>query len=258
MRKFLIGGCAVVIALLSVMVLTGFKSSDHKDQAWNVAEQRLAQLMEASVLLDTTNQKWVIKINGVYPLHSAADAFQKQVSAWEKPLKLSAVSYATNNGAAVAKSRWVEAGVNVQWMAVERGEHQIYWVFQYELPAQSGHRAAVNTLSQLQAELIRNLQAMGMTYEWNGTVQGQVSNGKHTPEGTVADVAQQFSRNNTLTVEETYADQGTFSASYYAPELGKGVQSGGHTIQLQIAAHQVSGTQEQRVSIGLPLITIEY
>ncbi|MNP79602.1 hypothetical protein D3C76_1774840 [compost metagenome] len=57
---------------------------------------------------------------------------------------------------------------------------------------------------------------------------------------------------------ESYQDEMTLSHSYRAPELGFDLVSGDHHIDLQIAVHQDELLGMNRITIGFPIITIEY
>ncbi|MNP78674.1 hypothetical protein D3C76_1763460 [compost metagenome] len=58
--------------------------------------------------------------------------------------------------------------------------------------------------------------------------------------------------------EESYEDNTTYSRSYSVPGLERTVRSGRHALALQLAVHTNGNNNANRVTIGLPLITIEY
>lgn len=57
---------------------------------------------------------------------------------------------------------------------------------------------------------------------------------------------------------ERYEDAATASVSYQATELPLEIMSGSHLLNMQLAVHQVSGQDNARVTVGFPVITIEY
>ncbi|MBY0205496.1 YwmB family TATA-box binding protein [Paenibacillus cucumis (ex Kampfer et al. 2016)] len=57
---------------------------------------------------------------------------------------------------------------------------------------------------------------------------------------------------------ERYEDGATASVSYQATELPLEIMSGSHLLNMQLAVHQVSGQNDARVTVGFPVITIEY
>lgn len=61
-----------------------------------------------------------------------------------------------------------------------------------------------------------------------------------------------------ISAAETYEDAATASISYTVPSTMHTVQSGEHRLALQAAVHKDDVLGGNRVTIGLPLITIEY
>lgn len=57
---------------------------------------------------------------------------------------------------------------------------------------------------------------------------------------------------------ESYEDVSTVSRSYAIPGIKRFVNSGDHKIALQVAVHKNDNDNSNRVTIGLPVITIEY
>nr|WP_154959717.1 YwmB family TATA-box binding protein [Paenibacillus xylanexedens] len=57
---------------------------------------------------------------------------------------------------------------------------------------------------------------------------------------------------------ERYEDGATASVSYQATALPLEIMSGSHLLNIQLAVHQVSGQNDARVTVGFPVITIEY
>ncbi|MNC45556.1 hypothetical protein D3C75_945270 [compost metagenome] len=102
------------------------------------------------------------------------------------------------------------------------------------------------------------LLAAGISPEWNASLQGEASlqglpqEALSQIEGTIAG---QFTG---LKAEEDYADDTTGSRSYSVPGLARTVSSGDHLIALQAAVHKNGNDGRNRVTIGMPLITIEY
>ncbi|MNW68346.1 hypothetical protein D3C74_470940 [compost metagenome] len=61
-----------------------------------------------------------------------------------------------------------------------------------------------------------------------------------------------------MQAKERYTDATTVAVSYEAPELPLMVQSGEHQVQMQMAVHENRAQQNKRITLGFPLITIEY
>jgi len=113
---------------------------------------------------------------------------------------------------------------------------------------------------------------------WNMSVQGKLSemnedNGKPA-RIEVSNMAQagaeikaseqlaalevKLSREVDMKEVERYEDRATASVSYQATELPLEILSGSHLLNMQLAVHQVSGQDDARVTVGFPVITIEY
>jgi hypothetical protein len=67
-----------------------------------------------------------------------------------------------------------------------------------------------------------------------------------------------FSRELDMKEVERYEDAATASVSYQATALPLEILSGLHLLNMQLAVHQVSGQDDARVTVGFPVITIEY
>ncbi|AIQ49294.1 hypothetical protein R70723_27915 [Paenibacillus sp. FSL R7-0273] len=102
------------------------------------------------------------------------------------------------------------------------------------------------------------LLAAGITAEWNASLQGtslvEESPGEalERVEGAIAE------RLDGLDAMESYEDDATSSRSYGITGAQRYVNSGEHRLALQAAVHKNSNDNSNRVTIGLPLITIEY
>lgn len=100
--------------------------------------------------------------------------------------------------------------------------------------------------------------AAGITPQWNASLQGMSSlqgsprEALERVQGTIAE------RLNGLEPAESYGDVATYSRTYSVKDAQRVVNSGEHRIALQAAVHQNSNDSSNRVTIGLPLITIEY
>ncbi|MBU5673272.1 YwmB family TATA-box binding protein [Paenibacillus sp. MSJ-6] len=123
-------------------------------------------------------------------------------------------------------------------------------------------RQAMSSLSEQQALLGQSLLDEGITAEWNAAVQGMRKQPDELERGSLKEaldgVEKQFPKKLDLTLVEQYEDQDTISRTYYSAYLPISVDSGGQKVGLQAALHIHSVTGEQEVSLGSPLLTIEY
>jgi hypothetical protein len=101
------------------------------------------------------------------------------------------------------------------------------------------------------------LQA-GIAAEWNASLQG-LAKEQSGPQAALLATEQVLAERLTgIAAEESYGDDTTSSRSYSVPGLQRTVTSGSHNLALQLAVHRNGNDNKNRVTIGLPLITIEY
>lgn len=124
----------------------------------------------------------------------------------------------------------------------------------------------VETQDLLQAEAVQTaaadagaqMLAAGITPEWNASLQGTSSVSVSPREALERVEGAITERLGGLKAAESYEDDATYSRSYSIEGAQRYVNSGDNRIALQAAVHQNSNDNSNRVTIGLPLITIEY
>ncbi|WP_042196158.1 YwmB family TATA-box binding protein [Paenibacillus camerounensis] len=102
------------------------------------------------------------------------------------------------------------------------------------------------------------LLAAGITPEWNASLQGTSPAGESSGEALERVEGTMAERLDGLEALESYEDDVTSSRSYGITGAQRYVNSGEHRLALQAAVHKNSNDNSNRVTIGLPLITIEY
>ena len=102
------------------------------------------------------------------------------------------------------------------------------------------------------------LEQSNIKAEWNVSLQG-VAEQQGGPEGVLSQteglLKEQF---KAVDEKESYTDVATVSRTYSIPDLKRSVVSGNHSVSAQIAVHQEDQNGTNRLTIGFPLITIEY
>nr|WP_246354658.1 YwmB family TATA-box binding protein [Paenibacillus phytohabitans] len=101
------------------------------------------------------------------------------------------------------------------------------------------------------------LQA-GIVAEWNVSLQAPAKEQSGPQAALLATEQNLAAQLPGIHAEENYADETTSSRSYNVPGLQRTVSSGGHELSLQLAVHRDGNEDRNRVTLGLPLITIEY
>lgn len=121
---------------------------------------------------------------------------------------------------------------------------------------------AMTFMTEHQEMAGQSLAEEGVAVEWNAALQGTMKQ-SDLPKGSSLGEAMdklenQFADELELTSVEQYEDQDTISRTYRSSHLPITVNSGGELVAFQAAVHVHSETGEQEVSLGSPLLTIEY
>ena len=96
--------------------------------------------------------------------------------------------------------------------------------------------------------------AAGDSAQWYVNVQGKLS-----ADATIADVRPHVEAEADATLVEAYEDGGTtFSYAYAAPAFATKVGEGDGAISLQAAAHLDTENDAWRVTLGTPVVMMEY
>lgn len=102
------------------------------------------------------------------------------------------------------------------------------------------------------------MNTIGIQPEWNASLQGTAGSQEAPREALAYAERSVAAEIPGLRAVEDYMDETTYSRSYSVPGLARYVQSGSHTVAMQTAVHKDGNTGKNRVTIGMPLITIEY
>lgn len=108
------------------------------------------------------------------------------------------------------------------------------------------------------ADAGRALQKAGIAAEWNASLQAPAK-AQNEPQFALAAAEQVIAAQLPgMHAEEKYTDETTASRSYSVPGLARTVSSGSHSLALQLAVHRDVNEDRNRVTIGMPVITVEY
>ncbi|MFF2912794.1 YwmB family TATA-box binding protein [Paenibacillus sp. NPDC057934] len=94
--------------------------------------------------------------------------------------------------------------------------------------------------------------------EWNASLQGTAKEQGQPKEALLVTEKNFAAQVPGLAEAESYEDEATYNRSYTVPGLERFVVSGSHKLGMQAAVHRDDINNENRITIGLPLITIEY
>ncbi|MFC3747944.1 YwmB family TATA-box binding protein [Paenibacillus sp. GCM10012306] len=98
----------------------------------------------------------------------------------------------------------------------------------------------------------------GIDAEWNASLQGTAKEQGQPKEALLVTEKNLAAQVPGLAEAESYEDDATYSRSYTVPGLERFVVSGNHKLAMQAAVHRDDINNENRITIGFPLITIEY
>ncbi|MBW4082744.1 YwmB family TATA-box binding protein [Paenibacillus sp. S150] len=235
-------------------------SSPAAPHASSPAEAGIDGLADSLALLTTLGMtatqpdsplRLVLKWQGEYSSDaSAADAAERLAG----KLGLGNASRSDEDGHMTSRAAAALAGAQASLFWSELGGGRSYVIVTYEtadlLKAPELPAAAVSAGKEL-------LQA-GIAAEWNVSLQGAAKD-QSGPEAALFSIEQSLQpRLPGMNPEESYEDNATYSRSYSVPGLERAVSSGSHLIALQLAVHKNGNNNTNRVTLGFPLITIEY
>ncbi|WP_339167221.1 YwmB family TATA-box binding protein [Paenibacillus sp. FSL R5-0341] len=146
-------------------------------------------------------------------------------------------------------------GVGLLVNVVDTGDNGYYAIVQLSGDAHTDR----NTLMTLHEQVDQLLVDSGMKAGWNMSVQGTAANAtEFDASEQLALIETDLSKNVDLASVESYTDVASASVSYEAAELPLSIKSGSHMLNMQLAVHQVGEQGNNRITVGFPVITIEY
>ncbi|CAM4510476.1 YwmB family TATA-box binding protein [Paenibacillus xylanexedens] len=146
-------------------------------------------------------------------------------------------------------------GVGMLVNVVETGDNGYYAIVQLSGDTQTDRKALITLHEEVEQLLVDS----GMKATWNMSVQGTVVTAtEHDASQQLELIEEQLSTKVDIASVERYTDAGTASVSYKAAELPLSIKSGSHMLNMQLAVHQVGDELDNRITVGFPVITIEY
>ncbi|WP_338532812.1 YwmB family TATA-box binding protein [Paenibacillus peoriae] len=245
-------GIIAILVLGTVLVLAGWRYGALQTNRYDSreAETALRSLLIISDQAPGTLDKLVVKWQGDWiSNHEEPADVAAQIA---DQLNIPTVNKLVENGHTVYRSVRHSEDLRIRLNVMERQTGQWYVVVQLE-----SNNAGRERLIQLHKLCAERLKSMGIQAKWNTALQRSL----HTKESkdqllklTEASLAENIS----MQAKERYTDATTVAISYEAPELPLMIQSGEHQVQMQMAVHEDREQQNTRITLGFPLITIEY
>ncbi|MED5020150.1 YwmB family TATA-box binding protein [Paenibacillus chibensis] len=244
----------VGFGLLCITVL-GFMWGDF----WNGMTQAEAkEADELHALLELGQQtvdqplKVVVKWQGEWD-GSGTDDAKAAAQKLSQSLELPPVSEWMENGHTTYRVLDEKNKVGIRFNWQEISAEQSYIIIQLE----AGSSSEWANLSDLQKECGTKMRAAGIDAKWNASLQG-LGNKEENPAALMDRIEGSLERTMDAVPMETYQDATTVSNAYQVPSLTSRIRSGSTWLNMQVAVHEDETTGENRVTIGLPVITIEY
>ncbi|MGG4217798.1 YwmB family TATA-box binding protein [Paenibacillus jamilae] len=245
-------GVIAILVLGTVLVLAGWRygALQTNGTGSREAETTLRSLLTISDQTPGTLDKLVVKWQGDWIPNSADPADMAAQIADQ--LNLPAASKLVENGHALYRSVRDSEDLKIRLNIMERQAGQWYVVVQLE-SSDTGREQLIQ-LHKLCAE---QLHSIGVQAQWNIAVQRSLQ-AKESVDQLMKQTEASLAGNISMQAKERYTDATTVAVSYEAPELPLRVQSGQHQVQMQMAVHENREQHNKRITLGFPLITIEY
>ena len=112
-------------------------------------------------------------------------------------------------------------------------------------------------LLKWQEQMSTQLKDQGIQGKWNVMIQGNAAEEislQNNPKEFLAELVHAYKGN----VVESYEDATTFSTSLFSSEFEASIRSGNQKVNVQIALHLDTTSGLWRLTVGTPIITMEY
>ncbi|MCY9665881.1 YwmB family TATA-box binding protein [Paenibacillus alginolyticus] len=139
-------------------------------------------------------------------------------------------------------------------VASPQGQSACYVVLRLD----ASHEAEQSELIKWQEQASEQLKKLGINGQWNVMVQGYVNEQEQSSQESSIKLVNAIALAFKGKTVESYKDQNTVSASLASGEFQSSIKSGNQEVNLQIALHQESTTGKLRLTVGTPIITMEY
>ncbi|ETT38138.1 hypothetical protein MKZ07_18050 [Paenibacillus sp. FSL P4-0338] len=247
-----------------MLLLSGFRSAETAGRSGvqsTVASAAAGELQESLALLTTLGGqasspgaplRLVLKWQGEY---SGEEAAGTAVQSLSDRLGLGEMSSADNEGHRAWRSAvQLSGGIQVSLFWSELGGGRSYCIVTLETADLLGSPE----LPDAAADTGEAMLQAGIAADWNASLQAPAKEQGGTQAALLATEKLLAAELPGIQAEESYADVSTFSHSYSVPGLQRIVSSGNHSLAFQLAVHKNVNADENRITLGMPLITIEY
>ncbi|PZE19793.1 YwmB family TATA-box binding protein [Paenibacillus xerothermodurans] len=244
-------GLLLLAALLTVIATTAWAAP----RGPGTYGQDLAQLLAVSDDIMTNERTVIIKHTSAYHPFGSKNEFMEMGERISHHFNIASphTQLVQNNDHLLYQAELLGAdGVQrtILWIGFQDGSSQL------TATAKVDHSEEMRALQQVQNDMTAQLEALDVTPDWCVTIQGAA---KVTDTRQELLFSKLFERLQAAEIGR-YQDAGSVSVSYHVPTLSQSNSAIGDAdaMNLQVAVHRDSMTLKQRVTIGMPAISIEY
>ncbi|MCY9692951.1 YwmB family TATA-box binding protein [Paenibacillus alginolyticus] len=240
------GIIAIYIILFSLLVGC-YASANSAAQT----KSDLRTVWELSQKVLEQSDKIIIKHSSPYQNYSTKANFDEMAIQISEKLQFPLKKVDMHEEHPIYESTYLEGEeVNVSLILLGTDKQEAYLIVKRETVG----KETINQAEAWEQKMEELLVSAGIKPNWNIVIQGLLPTKQETSEEFFRVV-----QNGTGAKEiERYDGYRTSSVTYISPEIKSSVKSANRLVNLQAAIHQVTGTDEMRATIGIPLITIEY
>lgn len=210
-------------------------------------------ILPLSKQLTEGNQKVLIKHFSPYKKFSNEDEFLKIGDELSRTFNLPCGSVKIHDGEHfiynTTKDLSDDLSLTLLFMGMNQ-DHSSNLFIKLETESEKG----LITIAQVQNELEKQLHSIGLSSNWNIIVQGTLASGY----SDLRQLDHWLEQNLNVKEIEKYTDSGTISVSYYSPKIHHTIETQNQKMNVQLAIHRNSITDQWKVTMGTPVITIEY
>lgn len=221
-------------------------------------EQEALQLLNTVKPYMTSENQITFKYTGYYGTcgGAAQDMLQtgKKLSQAFGISQVEVLGESNSHPTYTVKSEVLSGAVATVTVASPQGQSACYVVLRLD----ASHEAEQSELVMWQEQAGEQLKNLGINGQWNVMVQGYVNEQETSGQKSSIELVDSIVLDFKGKIVESYKDQNTLSASLSSREFQSSIKSGDQTVNLQVALHQESTTGKLRLTVGTPIITMEY
>ncbi|MDP5275060.1 YwmB family TATA-box binding protein [Chengkuizengella axinellae] len=238
--------------ILSLFIFIALLFSSLSYYIYASAEDDFSQFVSLSGDVFPENYQFILKHSGLYKSYEEQGSFEQLGDSLMSEFHMPQSESLIDSGHLVYQSEVeLDSGTNlVVRLAGIENEKITYLTLILESDQHS-----LGSLSTDKTQIETVLEILNIQTNWNTMLQGKYSN--HSDDD-FNDLWKSLNNKLQLNEIETYTDERTVSTSFYSSKLNSEILSGSNRMNLQVALHQNSINDEWQLTIGSPIITIEY